>query len=223
MTRVTAALVVLSVGMSDALRVATRKPLASVAQRRAFCTAVALTAWAGCARAEDDDDLGTTRLGSGISKPKYRFPDFQRTRSGLQYKDYKVGTGDSADVGDRVVIDWDGVTLGYQGRYIQTRNKPKGGAFEGIDTVDFLTFKVGDGKVIPGVDEAVRGMQPGGIRRIIVPEEIGYPADGFARIGPKPSSFSGQRALDFVLSSKDSTMMDKTLMFDIKLVKVQKR
>jgi len=65
-------------------------------------------------------------------------------------------------------------------------------------------------------------MKPGGIRRIIVPEEIGYPKDGFARIGPKPNTFSGERALDFVLSSKESTMMDKTLMFDLKLVKVNR-
>ena len=41
--------------------------------------------------------------------------------------------------------------------------------------------------------------------------------DGFATVGPKPSTFSGQRALDFVLSSKDD-LMDKTLMFDLKLV-----
>ena len=62
-------------------------------------------------------------------------------------------------------------------------------------------------------------MQPGGIRGIIVPAEIGYPSDGFQRVGPKPSTFSGERALDFVLSSKGD-LMDKTLMFDIKLVRV---
>ena len=74
------------------------------------------------------------------------------------------------------------------------------------------------GSVIPGIDEAVRSMQPGAIRRVLVPVELGYPEDGFARIGPKPSTFSGERALDFVLSSK--AMMDKTLMFDLKLVSV---
>lgn len=77
--------------------------------------------------------------------------------------------------------------------------------------------------MIPGIDEAVRGMRPGGIRRIIVPEELGYPKDGFASVGPVPATFSGKRALDFVLSSKESTMMDKTLMFDLKLVKVDRR
>ena len=76
---------------------------------------------------------------------------------------------------------------------------------------------MGDGSVIPGVDEAARGMQAGGIRRVVVPAELGYPKDGFATVGPKPSTFSGQRALDFVLSSRDD-LMDKTLMFDLKLV-----
>ena len=84
----------------------------------------------------------------------------------------------------------------------------------------FNHIVVGDGTVIPGIDEAVRGMTAGSIRRIIVPEEIGYPRDGFRSVGPKPSTFSGERALDFVLASK-SSMMDKTLMFDLKLVNVK--
>lgn len=85
-----------------------------------------------------------------------------------------------------------------------------------------LAFTVGDKTVVPGIDEAVRGMAPGGIRRIIVPEEIGYPKDGFKSVGPKPSTFSGERALDFVLASRDN-MMDKTLMFDLKLSTVKAR
>lgn len=168
-----------------------------------------------------------TRLGAGFrgqGKTKSRFSDFALTESGLQYKDFRVGTGVATPQnGDRVVIDWDGVTIGYQGRYFQTRNKPKGGAFEGIDAVSYLSFTVGDGKVIRGIDEAVRGMLPGGIRRVIVPEELGYPKDGFKSVGPKPATFSGERALDFVLSSADSTMMDKTLMFDLKLIKIDTR
>lgn len=52
-----------------------------------------------------------------------------------------------------------------------------------------------------------------------MPAELGYPQDGFKTVGPKPSTFSGERALDFVLSSK-ADLMDKTLMFDIKLVSV---
>ena len=63
-----------------------------------------------------------------------------------------------------MLVDWTGVTIGYQGRYFQTRNKPKGGAFadNGFD-VDYLVFDVGDGSVIPAIDECVQTMEPGAI------------------------------------------------------------
>ncbi|KOO21175.1 fkbp-like peptidyl-prolyl cis-trans isomerase family protein [Chrysochromulina tobinii] len=158
---------------------------------------------------------------NGPGKSKTFFSDFELSATGLQFKDYKLGAGAAPKVGDKVSLEWTGVTVGYQGRYFETRNKPKGGAFADDGFLqEPLAFTVGGGTVIPAIDEAVRGMALGGIRRIIVPEEIGYPADGWKRVGPKPSTFSGQRALDFVLASKDS-MMDKTLMFDLKLTSVR--
>jgi len=158
---------------------------------------------------------------NGPGKSKTFFSDFELSATGLQFKDYKLGAGAAPKVGDKVSLEWTGVTVGYQGRYFETRNKPKGGAFADDGFLqEPLAFTVGGGTVIPAIDEAVRGMALGGIRRIIVPEEIGYPADGWKSVGPKPSTFSGQRALDFVLASKDS-MMDKTLMFDLKLTSVR--
>ena len=158
---------------------------------------------------------------NGPGKSKTFFSDFELSATGLQFKDYKLGAGAAPKLGDKVSLEWTGVTVGYQGRYFETRNKPKGGAFADDGFLqEPLAFTVGDGMVIPAIDEAVRGMASGGIRRIIVPEEIGYPADGWKSVGPKPSTFSGQRALDFVLASKDS-MMDKTLMFDLKLTSVR--
>lgn len=141
----------------------------------------------------------------GEGKSKSFFSDFTSTDSGLQFKDFKVGSGPAPQSGDKVVVDWTGVTIGYQGRYFQARNKPKGGAFEGDGFLDFLRFTVGDGSVIPGIDEAVRTMSAGSVRRIIVPEEIGYPSTdrpAWKNVGPAPSTFSGERALDFVLSSR---------------------
>lgn len=147
---------------------------------------------------------------NGPGKSKTFFSDFTSSSSGLQFKDYKPGTGATPKEGDRVTLEWTGVTVGYQGRYFETRNKPKGGAFADDGFLqEPLAFAIGDGTVIPGIDEAVRGMSPGGIRRVIVPEELGYPKGGFKTVGPKPSTFSGERALDFVLASRDS-MMDKS-------------
>lgn len=34
--------------------------------------------------------------------------------------------------------------------------------------------------------------QVGGIRRIVVPVELGYPENDFSKIGPAPTTFSGE-------------------------------
>lgn len=66
-----------------------------------------------------------------------------------------------------------------------------------------------------------RALQVGGIRRIVVPQEIGYPDDNWRSKGPKPSTFAGERALGFVLENRG--MIDKTLLFDIELKNVIKK
>lgn len=155
-------------------------------------------------------------------KSRTIYPDFTLTESGLQYKDLASGSGDAtAKDGSMVVVDWSGVTIGYYGRIFEARNKPKGGSFTG-DEKDFFRFSVGDDKVIPAFNEALKGMKVGGIRRIIVPPEIGYPKpdQGFKGYKPEPGSFSGKRTLDFVLENQG--MMDKTLLFDIELLKIVK-
>ena len=105
-------------------------------------------------------------------------------------------------------------------RPFEARNKAKGGAFTG-DEKEFFRFKCGnDPTVIPAFNEAIQGMREGGIRRIIVPVELGYPDNDFNKAGPAPTTFSGRRALDFVL--KNQGMIDKTLLFDIELVRILK-
>ena len=156
--------------------------------------------------------------GKNYGKSRTIYPDFVQTDSGLQYKDLAVGTGDrAASTGSTVVVDWSGVTIGYYGRIFEARNKPRGGSFTG-DEKDFMRFTVGDSRVIPAFNEALQGMKVGGIRRIIVAPEIGYPDRGFKGYKPEPGSFSGKRTLDFVLQNQG--MMDKTLLFDIELLKI---
>ena len=72
--------------------------------------------------------------------------------------------------------------------------------------------------------EAVIGMKAGEIRRLIVPggSELSYPQGRkWTTMGPQPSNFSGQRALGFVLENEG--MIDKTLLFDIELIRVDDR
>ncbi|GFP83064.1 peptidyl-prolyl cis-trans isomerase fkbp19 chloroplastic [Phtheirospermum japonicum] len=155
--------------------------------------------------------------GKDYGKSKMRYPDYVETISGLQYKDLRVGSGPTPKIGETVVVDWDGYTIGYYGRIFEARNKTKGGSFEGDDK-DFYKFRLGSQEVIPAFEEAVSGMALGGIRRIIVPPELGYPENDYNKKGPRPTTFSGQRALDFVL--RNQGLIDKTLLFDIELLKI---
>lgn len=146
------------------------------------------------------------------------YGDYVTTSSGLQYQDLVEGKGDPPKPGSTCVIDWDGYTIGYYGRPFEARNKTKGGSFTG-DSKDYYRVKLGTNQVIPAFEEALASMKPGSVRRIIVPEELGYPNNDFTRSGPQPSTFSGRRALDFVL--KNQGMIDRTLLFDISLVRVE--
>lgn len=176
----------------------------------------AATCLDGAAMAAQFADMPALR-GKDYGKTKMRYPDYTETSSGLQYKDLRVGDGPTPKMGDTVVVDWDGYTIGYYGRIFEARNKTKGGSFEGDDK-DFYKFKIGSQQVIPAFEEAVSGMALGGIRRIIVPPELGYPENDFNKKGPRPTTFSGQRALDFVL--RNQGLIDKTLLFDIELLKI---
>ena len=85
----------------------------------------------------------------------------------------------------------------------------------------FFRFSTEDAQVIPAFREAVVGMKVGTIRRVIVPSgsKLGYPPGKRWKVAtPTPSNFSGQRALGFVLENEG--MIDKTLMFDIELIRV---
>lgn len=44
--------------------------------------------------------------GKNYGKTTYNYPDYTKTESGLQYKDVKVGSGETPQQGDRVVFDW---------------------------------------------------------------------------------------------------------------------
>ncbi|CAN0107854.1 unnamed protein product, partial [Laminaria digitata] len=127
------------------------------------------------ARLPDGDTQGSDymELGGGsksFAKPRIRYPDFETLESGLQYKDAKVGTGTSASKGDRVVMDWEGYTIGYNGNLFETSKGPKGGGFDKEQTS--YRFVVGNGDVIPGLEEGIKGMKAGGVRQIVVPPEV---------------------------------------------------
>lgn len=91
----------------------------------------------------------------------------------LQGGDIKVGTGSAVvAAGDTITVDYVGaLTDGkvFDSSYVS--KKP-------------LTFQVGAGSVIQGFDRGVAGMKLGGKRKLIIPANLGYGAQGQGPIPP---------------------------------------
>ena len=97
---------------------------------------------------------------------------------------------------------------------------PQGGAFD--KDLDYSRTVIGSHTVVPGLERAFLTMKPGGVRQVVVPYgQQSYPPEDLdhTKIGPKPTTFSGQRALNFVL---ENPRVDRTLLFNIKLIRVDK-
>ena len=81
---------------------------------------------------------------------------------------------------------------------------------------------MGSGTLVPGLEKALADMKPGGIRQVLIPYgPLSYPPEDLehVKVGPKPTTFSGQRALNFVL---ENPRVDRTLLFNVKLVRIDK-
>jgi FKBP-type peptidyl-prolyl cis-trans isomerase FkpA len=86
--------------------------------------------------------------------------------------DLAVGSGAPAGKGAHVTVKYTG--------WIYDASKPenKGTKFDSTDDHEPLSFTVGVGQVIPGWDQGFTGMRLGGKRRLIIPPDLGYGAEG---------------------------------------------
>lgn len=88
------------------------------------------------------------------------------TQSGLKYIDVKKGSGQTPKEGQIVIVHYTG-TL------------PDGTKFDSSrDRNDPFKFTLGKGQVIKGWDEGIATMNVGGQRKLIIPAELGYGAQG---------------------------------------------
>jgi FKBP-type peptidyl-prolyl cis-trans isomerase len=88
------------------------------------------------------------------------------TASGLKIIETKVGTGDEAQKGKTVSVHYTGWLA-------------DGTKFDSsLDRGQPLSFVLGAGQMIPGFDEGVAGMKVGGERRLIIPPDLAYGAQG---------------------------------------------
>jgi hypothetical protein len=93
--------------------------------------------------------------------------DFITTSTGLQYADVKTGATTSAPPKDGQLISID---------YVMSTTGARYGSkiYSTQDAGAPYRWTLGDGSTIPGLEEAVRGMNPGGIRRVIIPSKLAY-------------------------------------------------
>lgn len=144
-----------------------------------ICCACLLVLVAGCGggktqKIETANGEAKTTETSEMQKPQNGSAkaDTVTTASGLQYIDMVVGDGARPEAGKMVAVHYTGWLLdGTKFDSSKDRNQP-------------FTFQLGQGRVIKGWDEGVAGMQVGGIRKLIIPSDLGYGARGAGNVIP---------------------------------------
>lgn len=87
-------------------------------------------------------------------------------------EDLTVGTGQEAMNGDTLSVHYTGWL------YDPNAAENKGMEFDSSRSRDPFEFTLGAGGVIAGWDQGVLGMRVGGLRRIVIPPELGYGSSG---------------------------------------------
>lgn len=162
----------------------------------------------------------TFSLFAALSKSAVNTDFFDLSNSGgVKALDLRLGSGAVPVDGDQVAIHYYGRLAAKQGwRFDSTYDHKDGNG----DAVPFV-FTLGSGKVISGIEAAVRSMKVGGIRRVIIPPSQGY--QNTSQQPLPPNFFDRQRLFTTIfnptrLANGEGTTLG-TLIFDIELVRVR--
>jgi FKBP-type peptidyl-prolyl cis-trans isomerase len=97
------------------------------------------------------------------------------TASGLRWVDLRLGSGDEAQVGKIVDVQYVGWLVdGTRFDSSRDRDRP-------------FTFRLGAGDAIKGWDEGLVGMKVGGRRRLVIPPDLGFGKQGIGSVVPPGS------------------------------------
>jgi FKBP-type peptidyl-prolyl cis-trans isomerase len=97
------------------------------------------------------------------------------TPSGVRYVDLRVGSGDEAQAGKIVEVQYVG-WLGDGTRFDSSRDRDRP-----------FTFRLGAGDALKGWDEGLAGMKVGGKRKLIIPPDLGFGKRGVGSVVPPGS------------------------------------
>ena len=145
---------------------------------------------AGCGGSSDSSSSESTAGGESTAaessggektKPKVTVPKGAPPKK-LEIKEIEEGSGAEAKSGDKVTVQYVGVSYknGKEFDSSWSRNEP-------------FSFKLGAGEVIPGWDQGVEGMKVGGRRELIIPPSLAYGEAG------APPAIAPNETLVFVI------------------------
>lgn len=130
---------------------------------------------AACAPGENASFQGCKTMSSTANIPVTSGIDslqLKRTASGLGIQELLEGTGKTAEPGSMVAVHYTGwLTDG--SKFDSSRDKG-----------EVLVFSIARGQVIAGWDEGVAGMRVGGRRKLVIPSQLGYGAQGNGGVIP---------------------------------------
>ncbi|PKA56058.1 Peptidyl-prolyl cis-trans isomerase FKBP17-1, chloroplastic [Apostasia shenzhenica] len=138
---------------------------------------------------------------------------------GVKALDIRDGSGASPAIGDKVAVHYYGRLAAKQGWRFDSTYEHKDETGEPVPFV----FIIGSGKVISGLEAAVRTMKVGGIRRVIIPPSQGYQNTSQEPI--PPNFFDRQRLFTTIFNptrlanGEGSTL--GTLIYDIELISLR--
>lgn len=169
--------------------------------------AVSMAALAGLVGGADGGP-GAARAAEGSVRDEDLPPVAFKTKSGLRYYDIRKGEGAAPKWGQVAIIQYEG--------YVRASPFSRLVLFD--DTYSRKTpylVKHGNGRVIRGLDEGLHTMRLGGLRRIVVPLELGYTKTG---LGPIPPNALRRKVLVRELTKAEQ--QEGEIVYDVELVSV---
>ncbi|KAM3361621.1 peptidyl-prolyl cis-trans isomerase FKBP17-1, chloroplastic [Capsicum galapagoense] len=158
---------------------------------------------------------------SSISWANTQVPKFLElpNSGGVKALDLRIGDGETPLDGDVVAIHYYGRLAAKQGWRFDSTYDHKDETGEPIP----FSFVLGSGKVISGIETAVRSMKVGGLRRVIIPPSQGY--QNTSQEPLPPNYFDRQRLFTTIfnptrLANGEGATLG-TVIFDIELVSLR--
>lgn len=140
---------------------------------------------------------------------------FEKLPSGASYREYREGKGDvTVKDGSKIAAE---MTIRCES--FATANEPGGVKYFSTKTdTDFneLAWTVGDGSLPPELEEGMKGMHKGGVRRIELPSTAVFAARNNKQLPlPSDGNKDGKRVFDRLFKT------DATLMFEVLVSRVK--